>query len=158
MRHVHAPEPFTGPGPSLFLAGGITGCPDWQARAAAMLAGHNGLTVLNPRRPVYEDDERVAVEQITWEHEQLHRADVVLFWFAGGGSVQPITLYELGVHATRGAPLVVGADRDYPRRLDVRVQLGLARPELTLHDSLAETVAVAGAAAMAGAGKDLRLR
>jgi hypothetical protein len=37
----------------------------------------------------------------------------------------------------------VGADPAYPRRLDVEVQLGLARPGLTVHSTLAATVAEA---------------
>jgi hypothetical protein len=144
VRYVQAPQPYDGPGPVLFLAGGITGCPDWQAEAAAMLGDTPGLTVLDPRRAVFDvTDPAVAVEQITWEHTHLWRADVLLFWFAPGGSVQPITLYELGVHVTRGIPLAVGADPGYPRRLDVEVQLALARPGLTVHRTLAATVAEA---------------
>ena len=144
MRYVQAPQPYTGPGPLLFLAGGISDCPDWQAEAVAMLRDTPGLTVLDPRRAVFDlADPAAATEQITWEHTHLHRADVVLFWFAAGGSVQPITLYELGVHVTRGVPLAVGADPGYPRRLDVQIQLALARPGLTVHDTLADTVAAA---------------
>jgi hypothetical protein len=124
----------------LFLAGGISNCPDWQADAAAMLNDQDELTVVNPRRAAFSED--TAVEQITWEHTQLHRADVILFWFTSG-SLQPIALYELGVHATRGVPLAVGADPDYPRRLDIEVQLSLARPGLAVHRTLAETVATA---------------
>lgn len=141
VRYVQAPQPYDGPGPVLFLAGGISGCPDWQSEAAAMLRDTPGLTVLDPRRATFDlADPDLATEQITWEHTHLHRADVVLFWFAPGGSVQPITLYELGVHVTRGVPLAVGADPGYPRRLDVRVQLALARPGLRVHDTLAGTV------------------
>jgi hypothetical protein len=144
VRYVQAPQPYEGPGPVLFLAGGITGCPDWQAEAAAMLRDTPGLTVCDPRRATFDlADPAVTTEQITWEHTHLWRADVVLFWFAPGGSVQPITLYELGVHVTRGIPLAVGADPAYPRRLDVEVQLGLARPGLTVHSTLAATVAAA---------------
>jgi hypothetical protein len=124
----------------LFLAGGISNCPDWQADAAAMLNDQDELTVVNPRRAAFSED--TAVEQITWEHTQLHRADVILFWFTSG-SLQPIALYELGVHATRGVPLAVGADPDYPRHLDIEVQLSLARPGLAVHRTLAETVATA---------------
>ena len=29
MRYVEAPLRYDGPGPSLFLAGGVSGCPDW---------------------------------------------------------------------------------------------------------------------------------
>jgi hypothetical protein len=144
VRYVRPPQSYDGPGPALFLAGGITNCPDWQSEAAAMLRDTPGLTVLDPRRAGYAADlPHAAAEQITWEHTHLWRADVVLFWFAPGGSVQPIALYELGVHATRGVPLAVGADPAYPRRLDVEVQLGLARPGLTVHDTLADTVAAA---------------
>ena len=142
MRYIEAPAELGRDvaGPVLFLAGGITDCPDWQAEAAAMLRGEAGLTVVNPRRAVYDED--VAVEQITWEHTHLHRAGLILFWFTSG-SLQPIALYELGVHVTRGAPIVVGADPDYPRRLDVEVQLSLARPGLPVHRTLAATVAAA---------------
>ena len=144
VRYVQAPQSYDGPGPALFLAGGITNCPDWQSEAAAMLRDTPGLTVLDPRRAVYDPEvPNAAAEQITWEHTHLWRADVVLFWFASGGSVQPIALYELGVHATRGIPLAVGADPAYPRRLDVEVQLGLARPGLTVHSTLAGTVTAA---------------
>jgi nucleoside 2-deoxyribosyltransferase-like protein len=142
VRYIEAPAEL-GPdvtGPVLFLAGGITDCPDWQGEAAAMLRDQPGLTVVNPRRAVYDAD--VAVEQITWEHTHLHRAAVILFWFTSG-SPQPIALYELGVHVTRGAPIVVGADPDYPRRLDVEVQLSLARPGLPVHRTLADTVSAA---------------
>jgi hypothetical protein len=144
VRYVQAPQPYTGPGPVLLLAGGITDCPDWQNEAVAMLRDTPGLTVLDPRRASFDlADPAAATEQITWEHAHLHRADVVLFWFAPGGSVQPVTLYELGVHVTRGVPLAVGADPGYPRRLDVEVQLALARPGLPVHDTLAGTVAAA---------------
>lgn len=144
VRYLRAPQPYDGPGPVLFLAGGISNCPDWQAEAAALLRDVPELTVLNPRREAFDlADPAVAAEQIGWEHAHLHRADVVLFWFAPGGSVQPITLYELGVHATRGVPLAVGADPAYPRRLDVEVQLSLARPGLRVHSTLDATVAEA---------------
>ena len=144
VRYVQAPQPYDGPGPVVFLAGGISDCPDWQAQAAAMLHDTPGLTVLDPRRAAFDlADPDAATEQIIWEYTHLRRADVVLFWFAPGGSVQPITLYELGVHVTRGATLAVGADPGYPRRHDVEVQLGLARPGLVVHDTLAATVRAA---------------
>ncbi len=151
VRYVQAPQRYDGPGPVLFLAGGISNCPDWQSEAAAMLRDTPGLTVLDPRRAVYDPDApHAATEQITWEHTHLWRADVVLFWFAPGGSVQPIALYELGVHVTRGIPLAVGADPGYPRRLDVEVQLALARPGLTVHDTLAGTVRAAARLSVPG--------
>lgn len=38
LSYTEAPTPYNGRGPSVFLAGGITGCPDWQAVARAALA------------------------------------------------------------------------------------------------------------------------
>lgn len=37
MRRIVAPERAQWTGPSVFLAGGITGCPEWQDRAAEVL-------------------------------------------------------------------------------------------------------------------------
>jgi len=142
VRYIEAPAAYEKSGPAVFLAGGISNCPDWQAEAAALLSDRDDLTVINPRRAGFSFSEQTAVEQITWEYAQLRQADVILFWFTVG-SVQPITLYELGVHATREVPLAVGTDPAYPRRLDVEVQLSLARPGLTIHRSLAATVAAA---------------
>jgi hypothetical protein len=101
--------------------------------------------VLNPRRASYPggrpDAER---EQITWEYEHLRRTDVILMWFCAE-TIQPIALYELGAHAARGTRLAVGAHPGYPRRLDVLEQLRLARPDVTVHDSLQATVRAAAA-------------
>jgi len=142
-RYVEAPQHFPGGQPSVFLAGGITDCPDWQAEAARMLAGVPAV-VLNPRRPSFDVGDPVEAErQIRWEHAHLGRAAVVLFWFAQGPSPQPIALYELGAMAATGRTIVVGTHPGYPRRIDVRIQLGLSRPELAVHDTLADTVAAA---------------
>jgi Nucleoside 2-deoxyribosyltransferase like len=138
VRYVEAPARLVHSGRSVFLAGGITGCPDWQADAVRALAA-SPYAVFNPRRRTGFAD---PVEQIAWEYEHLRVADVVLFWFAAG-QVQPIALYELGAMAALGKPLAVGADPGYPRRLDVTVQLGLARPDLRLHADLPATVAEA---------------
>ncbi|MFI1031249.1 hypothetical protein [Streptomyces sp. NPDC020951] len=69
---------------------------------------------------------------------------MILFWFCAE-AVQPIALYELGAHAARGTRLAVGAHPEYPRRLDVLEQLRLARPGMTVHGSLQETVRAAAA-------------
>ncbi len=133
------------PGPSLFLAGGISGCPNWQLRVVRRLdAAGCRVVIFNPRRTAFEvGDPAAGPEQIAWEHRHLARADVILFWFPASDSVQPIALYELGAHAARGKPLAVGADPAYSRRLDVVKQLALERPEVTVHDSLRETLRAA---------------
>ena len=138
MEYVEAPDKYTGDLPTVFLAGGITDCPDWQQEAVGILA-HTDLALLNPRRrnfPIH--DPLAAFEQIEWEFEALNDADVILFWFAASRSVQPIALYELGRHAVRNTRLIVGADPGYPRRQDVEIQLRLARgPSFHVWNSLA---------------------
>jgi hypothetical protein len=117
----------------LFLAGGISNCPDWQAEAELALADLPGL-VHNPRRPgVLIADEAVA--QIEWEHEALANSDTILFWFPKE-TLCPIALFELGVWSAKGAPLVVGVHPGYARLLDVVTQLRLARPDVIIHDNL----------------------
>lgn len=145
-HYVEAPDqyrPDPGDPPSVFLAGGISHCPDWQREAARAL---RDLTVFNPRRAGFDVDDPAASEsQIAWEFHHLRAADVTLFWFPACDpalTVQPITLYELGAAAATPERLIaVGADPGYPRAADVRLQLGHVRPALTVHDTLAATVA-----------------
>jgi hypothetical protein len=133
--YVEALSEFDGPGPSLFLAGGITGCPDWQSQVVPLLA-EQPLTLLNPRRtnfPIH--DPSASVQQIEWEHRHLHRASAILFWFPCE-TLCPITLYELGAWSMTSKPLFVGTHSDYRRRLDVVVQTWLARPTIEVASSL----------------------
>lgn len=139
--YVEAPHVYREPGPAVFLAGGITGCPDWQTEAAALLADWP-VAVFNPRRANFPIHDPAAAEgQIRWEFEHLKRANVVLFWFPDSGSiVQPIALFELGAHAAAGKTIAVGCDPNYVRRADVVYQLALVRPEVTVRDALADVV------------------
>src|SRR5438132_145293 len=80
---------------SVFLAGGITGCPDWQTDMVSLLAG-SPVVVLNPRRKNFPiGDPNAAQEQIAWEYRHLRKADRILFWFSAA-TLNPIVLYELG--------------------------------------------------------------
>ncbi|WP_151482664.1 nucleoside 2-deoxyribosyltransferase domain-containing protein [Streptomyces albicerus] len=140
-RYVEPPTAYTGEAASVFLAGGITNCPDWQRRAVLRLDALGSLAVVfNPRREAYAFDRpEAAREQIAWEYAHLQRADVILFWFCAE-AVQPIALYELGAHAARGSRIAVGTHPAYERRLDVTEQLRHARPDVPVHDSLDATV------------------
>ena len=141
MHYIEALTEYDGPGPSVFLAGGISGTFDWQADVVARLADLP-LVLLNPRRRDFPmDDPSAARAQIEWEYRHLSRATAVLFWFPPE-TLCPIALYELGGRAlVRGQPLFVGTHPDYKRRLDVEVQLNLARPEVAV---VADTAALAG--------------
>lgn len=134
MRVVRAPEEFDGDGPTVFLAGGITGCPTWQRDLIALL-GETSWTVLDPRRDPWPDDPRAAEGQIAWEHRHLRRATLIAFWFPAE-TLCPISLYELGAWSMTAKPLAVGVHPLYARRFDVQAQTRLARPDVPLVDSL----------------------
>lgn len=140
MNYVEAPQRYAGAGPSVFLAGGITGCPDWQALATARLLAY--ADVLNPRRSEYVASDKEYAQQVEWEFRNLRIADLILFWFPAG-AIQPIALFELGAFASSRKPIVVGADPGYPRRTDVLLQLGHARPGLAVHSNLESTIGAA---------------
>jgi len=119
---------------SVFLAGGITDCPDWQAEAKAMFedsAVAGGVTLFNPRRATYEHTSMAAAQQVRWEYDRLRQAQVILFWFPKE-TLCPITLYELGAWSMTGKPMVIGAHDDYARRMDVVLQTGFVRPEVNI--------------------------
>ncbi len=128
MQYIEAPHPYNGEGTSLFLAGGITGCPDWQRELIAALCD-TSLVVLNPRRTHFQMHAQAAREQITWEHQQLRKASAISFWFPKE-TLCPITLYELGAWSMTEKKLFVGGHPAYQRIEDVRIQTELARPDV----------------------------
>ena len=135
MTVVVAPDRNVPSGPSLFLAGGITGCPDWQSQAVRVL-DDSGLVLLNPRRENFPMTDPMAAEtQIMWEHDMLRHADSVLFWFCAE-TIQPIVLYELGAWSMTDKKLYIGAHPEYPRRTDVVLQTRLVRPDVVIRHSL----------------------
>src|SRR6476659_5132468 len=123
MTYVEAPTEFENAGDrrSVFLAGGITGCGDWQQQLAGQLRD-TYLVVLNPRRKRFPiDDPSAAGEQIDWEFRHLRRATARAFWFPSA-TLCPIALYELGAWSMAPGPLFVGVDPKYARRHDVETQ------------------------------------
>lgn len=156
MRVITAPETGLVVGDdsrcTLFLAGGITGCGDWQADLIALLGSSeqwprgasksiegpplpDEWTILNPRRPDYTDSDEEARRQIAWEHAHLAAASAVSFWFPRA-TLCPITLLELGRWSGIAKPIFVGVEPGYARKLDVEAQLSLSRPFMDVVDSL----------------------
>lgn len=122
---------------SVFLAGGITGCPDWQKELVTLL-DNSDLILFNPRRADFPiNDPNAAQEQISWEHDYLRIANAISFWFAKD-TIQPITLYELGSWSMSDKPIFIGIHPEYPRRQDVEIQTKLIRPEVEIVYSLKE--------------------
>lgn len=138
-RYVECPAEYerSGEEASVFLAGGITGCIDWQQEMRRLLDA-SALVMINPRRGVYDFGDPAAAEfQIDWEFRHLRKASAILFWFAAE-QLQPISLYELGSWSMTAKPIFVGVDPSYPRRQDVILQTRLARPEVRVASSLGE--------------------
>ena len=102
--------------PSIFLAGGISQCPDWQQACIqgiqTIVDATLGVTlgdyiIYNPRRDFFPIDNPTASEaQIKWEFEKLHAAGCIAFWFTPP-TQNPIVFYEYGywlsywIHAYR---------------------------------------------------------
>lgn len=135
---------------SLFLAGGITACEDWQDKICGQLRDIAGLVVFNPRREDYTGD---VAGQILWEWQHLRAVDAISFWFAAE-TVQPITLFELGRWTAEALPLgtrvtknaderqrrrkrvFVGVHEEYSRKLDIEIQLRYQCPDLEIVHSI----------------------
>lgn len=121
----------------LFLAGGISGCPDWQKDAEEYLIPLPGV-LINPRRQGHLAPEFEA-EQVAWEHAALRVSRAILFWFPKE-TLCPITLFELGAWSMTDKPLFVAIHPEYQRRVNVLTQLYLARPGMKVADSLKEAL------------------
>ena len=131
-----------------FLAGGITGCGDWQAESGKYIranwsrfGGSAPLTVFNSRRESFDISKKEeSAKQIRWEDTMMNTSHIVSFWFCKE-TVQPITLLELGycLGACQEAQhIVIGVEPGYPRALDVQIQTSLKRRnrEIVIHSSL----------------------
>ena len=119
---------------AIFMAGGISNCPDWQSEVISKAADSNlnstlglmgkELVLINPRRPDFDvSKSESSVAQIKWERQHLALADSITFWFPKEGACM-ITLFELGCALGAGREFSVGVEPGYSRELDVRVQLG----------------------------------
>ena len=117
---------------SVFLAGGISNCPDWQSEVIALLENFDStnrdskLVVYNPRRANFDvNDKSASVNQITWEFMYLERCDIFSMLFVKSESPQPICFYELGRNLQRHMS-VVSVETGFSRGFDVFAQIDLA--------------------------------
>lgn len=123
MLYVEAPQPEA-TWPTVFLAGGITACPDWQVEMKGYLESFDvDAIVFNPRRANFPmDDPSAAKAQIYWEFKALEQSDIISFWFPAA-TLCPITLFELGKHL-HNQPLI-GIEPGYAREQDIMIQTQL---------------------------------
>jgi hypothetical protein len=140
MKLITAPEKHVGQHNErrVFLAGGITGAPEWQDEMAELLRDTD-LVLFNPRRKGFDVRQKdIQYEQIGWEFRHLRMADAILFWFPYPAQCM-ISLYELGIWSERTrnqGDIFVGVDPQYIRCEDIEIQIGLARPEIEIVYSL----------------------
>lgn len=126
---ITSPTPLGSQSPvSIFLAGGISNCPDWQSPVATRLAAETNAIIYNPRRvdfdmSAYED---VSRQQIIWEYYALRMSTVNFFWFPDE-TLCPIMLLEYGSAMERLQPgaIMCGTHPNYLRRFDVMEQTKL---------------------------------
>lgn len=118
---------------TVFLAGGISGCRDWQQDVINNLFRMIGkddsqVVVYNPRRKDFDvDDPGATDDQITWEFQYLNKVNIFSMYFVGGDQIQPICLYELGRYTARPmCEQVISVEKDYIRERDVVIQVALA--------------------------------
>jgi len=131
---------------AVFMAGGISGCENWQQEMIAKVGDLSDvdslveLVLLNPRRDNFDvNDSSMSDWQIEWEHRQLTKADATSFWFPRE-TLCPITLYELGKCSYSLKNIFVGTHPDYKRRYDVIKQLSLVRPNVVVVSTLDDLV------------------
>ena len=141
MRVIEAPcyyEPFD-KDVSVFLAGGITNCRDWQWEAIKKIEdnhSYDSLVILNPRRDNFPMNNKLAgYQQILWEFEMIEKCDIFSMYFVSSDSDQPICMYELGRNiseikneymGTWGHRIIVSVEKGYKREQDVLIQTRLA--------------------------------
>ena len=119
----------------IFLAGGISKCPNWQSEVLNNLQGLS-VTVFNPRRPeIVLSDYDTSRKQIAWEFDRLEEANFFTMYFCKSESDQPICMYELGRNLVRfqnrfpvdwSWRIIVSVEEGYGRSNDVFLQTSLA--------------------------------
>ena len=138
MKLIAAPDqsPILSKEKTLFLAGGISNCRDWQRDMIEKLKKEN-LTLINPRRENWDmnADPEESARQIEWEHMMIGISKGIMFWFPNE-TLCPITLFELGAALRTHTNIFIGCDPDYKRKFDVEVQVSLVRSDITVHSSL----------------------
>jgi hypothetical protein len=143
---IEAPNKDNVDGFKVFLAGGITNCPEWQISIINKIKEKEkdikeNIILFNPRRKNFPiDDLNAANEQIKWEYDRLKESDMIIFWFSRG-SLNPIVLYELGMWGnSRDIPIIIGIDEGYERKQDVEIQTKLAKPDAPIVYNLDDMV------------------
>lgn len=120
---------------SVFLAGGITNCKEWQKEVIENLE-YEDASLFNPRQEYFDvSDKTASYKQILWEFERLEKMDIFSMYYCNDNSDQPICMYELGRNIVRiqnrfpsdwEKRIVISVENGYRREDDVLIQTELA--------------------------------
>lgn len=139
MKYIEAPNSYKllDTERSIYLAGGITGTPDWQQELVRLLNGTE-IVIFNPRRKSFPiHDARASEEQIKWEYKYLRISSEIAFWFPSE-TICPIALYELGAWCMTKKRIYLGVHPEYQRIRDIEIQTNLVRPDIKIVYSILE--------------------
>lgn len=135
MKVITAPEYYvpTREEITVFLAGGITNCENWQKEVIDYLKSlpeekTDKLVIYNPRRdkwPKNSDTEEIR-RQINWEADYIRSAIIFTMYFTNTEkSDQPICFYELGKYANNRLNDIISYQEGFKRALDVEFQMSI---------------------------------
>ena len=113
MVEIKAPNNLEIVGTTIFLAGSIEmgTAENWQEIVVKRFETHL-ITFFNPLRDEWdsswkqEQKETKFNEQVNWEMNNLEDCDIIFMYF-DPGTKSPISLLELGLHASSGKMIVV---------------------------------------------------
>lgn len=129
----------------VFMAGSIemNTAVNWQERVLRDMVGMDHVLFMNPRRSSWDSSWKQESsnphfkEQVTWELDRLDEADIIIFYF-DGSTKSPITLLELGLHATTGR-CIVCCPKEFWRRGNIEITC--ERHNIPLFDNYEEWIA-----------------
>ena len=120
---------------SVFLAGEITNCKEWQKAVIEELEFED-ISIFNPRQEHFDvSDKSASYKQILWEFERLEKIDIFSMYYCNDNSDQPICMYELGRNIVRmqnrfpsdwDKRIIISVEDGYRRKADVLIQTELA--------------------------------
>jgi hypothetical protein len=138
--------PLTLTTPSIFLAGSIEmgKATDWQTDFTNSVS-HLPITIFNPRRDDWDSSWKQDIsnphfkEQVEWELDHLEKANLIVLYLQPG-TMSPISLLELGLHAREGKVLVCCPEGFWRRG---NVQVICERFKIPMFEDLEELMRVA---------------
>jgi len=139
--------------PAIFLAGSIENgkAIDWQTELTTFLNGYD-VAIFNPRRDDWDAswqqslENQQFVQQVQWEINHIQAAGLVVFYIQGG-TMSPITLYELGLvskdAAAKNKAVIVYCEEGFWRKGNVDIVCNMFNiPAVKTFDELKDGIVV----------------